>query len=149
MREIFGVPTGLSDHTEGIGVAVAAVALGACAVEKHVTLNRKNEGPDHRFSMEPAEFEQMVKAIRQAETAINCGVSFAVNPGREQQNKRFTRSVYVVKDIKKGDKLTRKNLRVIRPGGGLHPREFEAVLDLIANRSISRGTPMSWDLVKN
>lgn len=147
--ETFGIPTGLSDHTTGIGVSVAAAALGACAVEKHVTLNKKDKGPDHRFSMEPDEFSLMVKSIRQAEAAVNSGVSFAVNEGREQQNKiQFTRSVYVIKDLKKGDMLTRENIRVIRPGGGLHPREFEDVLGMKVNRLVSRGTPMNWNLIK-
>lgn len=145
----FGIPVGLSDHTEGIGVAIAAVAMGACIVEKHVTLNKKAVGPDHRFSMEPDEFRMMVQSIRQAEAAVNSGVSFDVNTGREEQNKiQFTRSVYVVKDLNKGDVLTRDNIRVIRPGGGLHPREFESVLGMRVNRLVTRGTPMSWDLVK-
>ena len=149
MSEIFGVPVGLSDHTEGIGVSVAAVALGACAIEKHVTLNKHDKGPDHRFSMEPDEFRLMVKSIREAEEAVSCGVSFEVTSGPAMENKaQFSRSVYVVKDIKEDDKLTRNNLRVIRPGNGLHPREFEYVLGMRVNRFVSRGTPMSWDLIK-
>ena len=149
IKEIFGIPVGLSDHTEGLGVAIASVVMGACIVEKHVTLNKKAIGPDHRFSMEPGEFSLMVKSIRQAEAAVNSGVSFNVNVGREEQNKnQFTRSVYVVKNLKKGDVLTRENIRVIRPGGGLHPREFEYVLGMKINSSVSRGTPMNWDLVK-
>lgn len=149
MSEMFGVPIGLSDHTEGIGVSVAAVALGACAIEKHVTLNKKDQGPDHRFSMEPDEFRLMVKSIREAEAAARGGVSFEVAAGPATENKaQFSRSVYIVKDIRKGDKLTRDNVRVIRPGDGLHPREFEYVLGMKVNRSVPRGTPMSWDLVK-
>lgn len=148
IQKMFGVPVGLSDHTLGIGVAVAGVALGACVVEKHVTLNKNDKGPDHRFSMEPAEWSLMVKSIRQAEAAVNAGMSFEISTGPALQNKRYTRSVYVVEDIKKGEKLNKKNLRVIRPGEGLHPREFEYILGMMVKRDVKRGTPMSWDLIK-
>lgn len=149
VQDLFRIPVGLSDHTEGIGVAVAAVSMGASVVEKHVTLNKRDTGPDHRFSMEPDEFRMMVQSIRQAEAAVSSGVSFNVNVGREEQNKiQFTRSIYVVKNLKKGDILTRENIRVIRPGGGLHPRDFESVLGMRVNRLVTRGTPMSWDLIK-
>ena len=148
MKEVFDVPTGVSDHSEGIGVAVAAVALGACMVEKHITIDKKSEGPDHRFSMEPDEFALMVRSIRQAEKAVK-GISFKPDFGREQENKlRFSRSLYIIKDIKSGEKLTIRNLRSIRPGDGLPPKYFEQLLGIRVTKDVLRGTPASWDLVK-
>ncbi len=148
ISQTYGIPTGVSDHSPGIGVAVAAAALGARAIEKHVTLNKRAPGPDHRFSMEPQEFQAMVTAIRQAEKAVK-EVSFIVSQGRETENKkRFDRSLYIVEDTKAGAKLLPSNLKAIRPSDGLHPRYFQILLGMKLTKSASKGTPFTWDLVK-
>lgn len=147
MRQKFGVPVGLSDHTLGHAVPVAAVSLGACLVEKHFTLSRTLPGPDSDFSMEPAEFRAMVDAVRTAELAlgsINYGPTQAEAPSLI-----FRRSVFVVEEVKRGERFSADNLRVIRPGHGLHPRELDSVLGRPARVDIARGTPLSWELIGN
>ncbi len=140
-----GVPVGLSDHTLGSTTAVAAAALGACVLEKHLILSRKSGGPDAKFSMEPAEFKAMVAAIRSAEAALGDG---KLGPApSETPSRAFRRSLFIVKDVKAGDRLTPENLRAIRPGNGLPPREYEAALGRRAKKDITRGTPLSWALV--
>jgi N-acetylneuraminate synthase len=145
MAERFRVPVGLSDHTLGIAVPVAAVALGACIVEKHFTLSRELPGPDSAFSLEPDEFRAMVEAVRTAERAVG-SVGYAVSPG-EDKSRTFRRSLFVVCDMKAGEAFTDANLRSIRPGHGLHPRHYEEVLGKVAACDIARGTPLQWDLV--
>lgn len=145
MAEVFGVPVGASDHTMGSAVAVAAVALGACIVEKHLTLSRKYPGPDSSFSMEPLEFKQMVRDIRAVEKALG-SVSYKLTES-QKKNIVFRRSLFVVQNVKKGEKFEEENVRSIRPGYGLHPRYFENVLGKVAAKDIERGTPLSWDLV--
>lgn len=141
----FNVPVGLSDHTRGIAVPVAAVALGACIVEKHLTLSRSLKGPDGEFSLEPAEFKAMVQAVRTAERAL--GESrFGVSKG-EAKGLPFRRSLYVVKDVKCGDRFTAENVRSIRPAYGLHTRHLAEVLGQCASCDIAAGTPLSWDLI--
>lgn len=140
-----GVPIGLSDHTLGATTAIAAAALGACVLEKHLILSRESGGPDAPFSMEPAEFKAMVAAIRSAEAALGDG---RLGPApSEAPSRAFRRSLFIVKDVKKGGKLTPANLRAIRPGNGLPPREYEAALGRRAKKDIKRGTPLSWSLV--
>jgi pseudaminic acid synthase len=146
LAEIFGVPVGLSDHTLGISVPVAAVALGACIVEKHFILSRSDGGPDMAFSVEPHEFKAMAQAIRIVEQALG-EVRFGGNPS-EEKSKIFRRSLFVVRDIKAGETFTEENVRTIRPGMGLHPRYLREVMGRRAGRDIARGTPLSWDLVK-
>ncbi|HSJ55056.1 MAG TPA: pseudaminic acid synthase [Anaerolineae bacterium] len=141
----FGLPVGLSDHTLGIAAPVAAVALGACIVEKHFTLSRSQPGPDSAFSLEPHEFRAMVEAIREAERALG-GVSYEVT-SREAASRVFRRSLFVVRDVKAGETLTAENVRSIRPGNGLHTRYLEEVLGRRARVDISRGTPLSWSLI--
>ena len=142
----FGVPVGLSDHTMGIAVPVAAVALGACIIEKHFTLSRNEPGPDSSFSLEPHEFKAMAEAARVAEKALG-GVRFAC--GAEEAGSRlFRRSLFVVRDMKRGELFTAENVRSIRPGHGLHTRYLPEVLGAQAVRDIGRGTPLSWDLVQ-
>jgi pseudaminic acid synthase len=141
----FGVPVGLSDHTLGIAVPVAAVALGACIVEKHFTLSRSVPGPDSAFSLEPQEFKVMVEAIRTAEKALG-RVSYEVSE-QEARSRVFRRSLFVVKDIKEGEMFTEENVRSIRPGHGLHPRHLKEVLGRRAARDIERGTPLDRDLI--
>lgn len=142
----FGVPAGLSDHTLGIAVPVAAVALGACIVEKHLTLSRSQPGPDSAFSLEPEEFKAMVDAVRVAEKALG-EVQFGCNP-KEASSHVFRRSLFVVRDVKCGEMFTSDNVRSIRPGHGLHTRHLPEVLGRHALRDVERGTPLSWDLVE-
>jgi pseudaminic acid synthase len=145
MAKHFGVPAGLSDHTTGIAVPVAAVTLGACIVEKHLTLSRSTPGPDSAFSLEPHEFKAMVDAVRTTEKALGI-VKFGVS-GREKVSQAFRRSLFVVKDVKQGGVFTAENVRSIRPGHGLHPRHLADVLGKRAASDAERGTPLSWDLV--
>lgn len=141
----FDCPVGLSDHTTGIVVPVAAVALGACIIEKHICLNRTDGGPDCAFSLEPHEFKAMVDAVRTAEKALG-SPQFAVGK-REAGSLKFRRSLFVVEDVKRGDVFTKQNVRSIRPANGLHPRHLDEVLGQCATRDIERGTPLSWNLV--
>ena len=143
----FQVPIGLSDHTLDITVPVAAVALGACIVEKHFTLSRADRGPDSGFSLEPDEFSAMVKAIRTTESALG-QVHFGASE-HEAHSRVFRRSLFVVKDIKRGDAFTQHNLRSIRPGHGLHPRHLDEVLGLQAKYDVPSGTPLQWAMVEN
>jgi pseudaminic acid synthase len=145
MAEAFGLPIGLSDHTLGITVPVAAVSLGACIIEKHFTLSRTDGGPDSAFSLEPQEFKQMVEAVRVAEKAIG-SVSYALDP-QEAPSRVFRRSLFVVEDMQPGDVFTTKNVRSVRPAYGLHTRYFEEVLGRKASQLIERGTPLSWSLI--
>lgn len=141
----FNVPVGLSDHTMGIAVPVAAASLGACIIEKHFTLARAAGGPDSAFSLEPAEFKAMVEAVRTAEKALG-QVQFGVSP-HESPSRVFRRSLFVVRDLKKGEKFTAENVRSIRPGNGMHTRHLPEVLGKTAAVDIARGTPLSWDLL--
>lgn len=145
MAEAFGVPVGLSDHTLGIAVPVAAAALGTCIVEKHLTLSRKIPGPDSAFSLEPHEFRLMVEAIRITEKAIG-DVQYKVSE-QEVASSVFRRSLFAVNDINKGEIYTIENLRSIRPGYGLHTRHLNHVLGKKASRNIKRGDPLSWDSI--
>jgi N-acetylneuraminate synthase len=145
LSEAFQVPVGLSDHTHGIAVPVAAVALGACIVEKHLTLSRDMPGPDSAFSLEPHEFRGMVEAVRSAEQAPG-GVRYDVTE-REQASRVFRRSLFVVQDIQAGEPFTPENVRSIRPGHGLHTRHIDEILGRVAARNIKRGTPLAWDMV--
>lgn len=142
----FGVPVGLSDHTLGIAVPVAAVALGACIIEKHFTLSRNVPSPDSAFSLEPDEFRAMVEAIRTAEKALG-EVNYEVSE-QEAKSRVFRRSLFVVKDMKAGEIFTEENMRSIRPGYGLPPKYLKDVLGRRAARDIQRGTPIRWDIVK-
>ena len=142
MQERFQVPVGLSDHTLGIAAPVAAVALGACVVEKHFTVSRSDRGPDSAFSLEPAEFKVMVDAIRVAEKAL--GKPALESRPEENKSRVFRRSLFVVKDIKAGERFTADNIRSIRPGYGLHTRYLQSILNQVAAIDITRGTPMKW-----
>jgi pseudaminic acid synthase len=141
----FKVPAGLSDHTKGIAVPVAAVALGACIIEKHLTLSRSLGGPDAEFSLEPSEFKEMAAAVRLTERALG-SVHFGATP-HEESSRRFRRSLFVVQDMKRGEVFSLCNVRSIRPAQGLHTRHLQQVLGKRAARTIERGTPLSWDLV--
>jgi pseudaminic acid synthase len=141
----FDVPVGLSDHSMDAAVPVAAVALGACIIEKHLTLSRAEPGPDSAFSLEPQEFKAMVDAVRIAEKALGT-VHFGVGE-KEAGSREFRRSLFVVKNVKCGEEFTSENVRSIRPGQGLHTRHLAEVLGRRASHDIERGTPLSWDLV--
>lgn len=145
MTTVFNLPTGLSDHTLGIAVPIAAVALGACIIEKHFTLSRSIAGPDSKFSLEPKEFKQMFDGIRNVEKALG-QTSYEITK-KEKESVVFRRSLFVVKDMKKGDKFTKKNVKSIRPGYGLHTRHFDDVLDRKASKDIKRGTPLNWEML--
>ena len=145
LAETFNVPVGISDHTLGIAVPVAAVAIGACIVEKHFTLSRHTPGPDSAFSLEPHEFKEMVEAIRTTEKALG-QVHYGVSQN-EARSRVLRRSLFVVADIKAGDVFTMSNIRSIRPGHGLHTRYFEEILGRSAVRDIQRGTPLTWEMV--
>lgn len=145
LSQSFSVPVGLSDHSIGITVPVAAVALGAALIEKHITLSRKMPGPDSAFSTEPAEFQQMVDAIRTAEAARG-SIRYDVTE-TEKASRMFRRSLFIVKDIKKGEIFTRENVRSIRPGYGLAPGYIGYILNKRAACSIEKGTPLSWEHV--
>lgn len=142
----FDVPAGLSDHTMGVAVPVAAVALGACIIEKHITLSRSEPGPDSAFSLEPHEFKAMVNAVRVAEKALG-EIHFGFAE-KEASSRVFRRSLFVVKDVKRGDTFTPENVRSIRPGHGLHSRHLPEVLGKHAACDIERGTPLAWELVQ-
>jgi sialic acid synthase SpsE len=141
----FGVPVGLSDHTTGHAVAVAAVALGACVIEKHLILSRKLGGPDAPFSAEPRELADLVAAVRVAEKALG-EARFGPAP-REVASRAFRRSLFVVQDVRRGERFTPENVRCIRPGDVLHPRHLDEVLGRAAKKDIARGTPLAWALV--
>ncbi len=142
LADKFQAPIGLSDHTLGIAVPVAAVALGAGLVEKHFTLSRSMPGPDSAFSLEPQEFKAMVEAIRVAEEALG-SVHYGVSE-REAKSQVFRRSLFVVEDVQAGQLFTSQNVRSIRPGNGLPPKYLKAVLGQRAARDIPRGTPLDW-----
>jgi N-acetylneuraminate synthase len=141
----FGVPVGLSDHTMGIAAPVVAVALGACIIEKHLTLARADGGPDGAFSLEPQEFKSMMDAVRVAEKALG---EARIGPGEhESGSKVFRRSLFVVEDVKRGEKFTSKNVRSIRPAHGLHTRYLAEVLGRCAACDVERGSPLEWAMI--
>ncbi|HEX2558460.1 pseudaminic acid synthase [Phenylobacterium sp.] len=145
MAEWLGVPIGLSDHTPGTAASVAAVATGACAIEKHFTLARADGGPDAAFSLEPDEFSALVRDCKDAWRAL--GQAHYDVLGSERGSLLFRRSLYVTCDVRAGEPLTRANIRSIRPGNGLPPADLEAVLGRPAARDLARGEPLAWDMV--
>ena len=145
MRKRYGCEIGISDHTMGIGVSVAAVALGATVIEKHFTLDRADGGVDSTFSMEPAELAQLVTETQRAWQSL--GVIQDGPTEKEKLSLVFRRSLYVVEDIKAGETLTSSNVRAIRPGNGLSPKFYDQVLGKKAKKDITRGTPLAHDLI--
>lgn len=145
MAEGLGVVVGLSDHTMGISVPVAAVALGACIIEKHFTLSREFPTPDSAFSLEPREFKAMAESVRTVEKALG-RVQYGVEK-KEAASVVFKRSLFVVCDVLAGETFTENNIRCIRPGYGLHPRHLDEILGRKASRNIARGTPLEWALL--
>lgn len=145
LRELFGCEVGLSDHTMGVGVSVASVALGATVIEKHFTLNRADGGVDSSFSMEPAEMTQLVVEAERAWQALG-QVSYGITEA-EKPSLVFRRSIYIAQDMKKGDVLTPHNLRCVRPGMGLPPKFYDTLLGRSVNQDVKKGTAMSWHLL--
>jgi len=145
LADAFDLPAGLSDHTLGTTVPIAAVALGACIIEKHLTLSRSIAGPDSAFSLEPHEFKAMVEAVRITEKALG-RVRYGASDN-EKQSLIFRRSLFVVEGMQAGEMFTAQNVRSIRPGHGLHTRYLEVVLGKKAKINIDRGTPLSWDII--
>jgi len=151
MKDLFGTPVGISDHTLGVGVSIASIALGAALIEKHFTISRTEGGVDSPFSMEPDEMRLLVEEAAKAFRAIGSVVYKSVvykSAGAEETSARFKRSVYVVDNVKKGDSFTENNLRIIRPGFGLAPKYLPVLLNKRASCDIKRGTAMSWDFIE-
>ena len=145
MRELFGCQVGLSDHTMGVGVAVASVALGATIIEKHFTLRRADGGVDSAFSLEPEELASLVVETERAWQAIG---SIAYGPSEQEKGSmKFRRSLYVVENMRAGDTFTETNLRAIRPGFGLAPKNLEVFLGKTVTRDVAKGTPLTWNLL--
>jgi len=145
LAERFDVISGLSDHTMGITVPVAATILGAKVIEKHFILDRSIGGPDASFSSDEIEFTTMVKAVREAEVAIG-KVDYTITD-KMMQSREYCRSLYIVKDIKAGEIFNESNIRSIRPGYGIHPKYLKEIIGKRANKRIEMGTPLSWDLI--
>lgn len=145
LRELFGCETGLSDHTMGVGVSVAAVALGASVLEKHFTLSRAEGGVDSAFSLEPQEMAQLVVETERAWQSLG-RVSYGATAA-EEKSRVFRRSIYASEDIAAGELLSPSNVRIIRPGLGLPPKYFEHVIGKRAKQAIKRGTPISWEFI--
>lgn len=147
MRDLFGCEIGLSDHTMGIGVSVASVALGATVIEKHFTLRRADGGVDSTFSMEPEEMKQLVIETERAWQAMG---EIQYGPlEAEKKSLQFRRSLYVVADIEAGDRISAENVRAIRPGYGLPPKYLEKLIGIPVPRAVKRGTALTWDVLKN
>ena len=145
LAEVFNMVVGLSDHTLGNSVPIASVALGAKIVEKHFILDRKMGGPDAEFSLEPQEFKNMVESIREVEKALG-KLSYEITE-KMKINRDFSRSLFAVENIKKGEVLTDKNIKSIRPGFGLHPVCLNDIMGKMARLDISKGIPLSWNLI--
>lgn len=145
MKQLYSCLVGLSDHTPGVGVAVASVALGACVIEKHFVLDRSEGGIDAEFSMEPDEFELLIHECQRAKDAL--GQVFYGSTDKEIASRKFRRSLYIAEEIKAGETFTAKNLRSIRPGLGLAPKYLKIFLGREAKQDIAKGTPLSWELL--
>lgn len=145
LRQLFGCEVGLSDHTLGLGVGVAAVTLGATVIEKHFTLDRADGGVDSTFSMEPAEFRMLVDETERAWRALG-GVQYGPTAA-ERKSLRFRRSLYIAADVAAGEVLTPENLRVVRPGFGLAPKYYDQLIGRRVNRDLTMGSAMQWDFV--
>lgn len=146
LRDMFQTVVGLSDHTIGSLVPLAATARGASIIEKHFILNRNLGGPDAAFSMEPHEFSAMVQAVQDVQKALG-SKDYVVTPEAER-SRHFARSLFVVTDIAAGESLTQANVRSIRPADGLHPRHYDEVLGMRAREPITKGTPLSWEMIE-
>ena len=147
LAETFGVVSGFSDHTLGATAPVVAVTLGAKVIEKHFILDKSIGGADADFSLDKEEFAQMIKAVRDTEKLLG-KVDYTMTD-KKKKSRQFSRSLYVSKDIKKGDLFTDENIRSVRPGYGLKPKHYDAVLGKRANRKFEKGTALSWDMISS
>ena len=145
MTELFKCQVGLSDHTLGMGTAIASIALGATIIEKHVTMARDNGAVDSEFSLEPHEFGMMVKEIKTAWESLG-SIHYGTTDD-DRNNLKYRRSIYIAEDVKKGEVLNQKNLRCVRPGLGLPPKHYETLIGKKVNRDLEKGTAMSWDFL--
>jgi N-acetylneuraminate synthase len=145
LRDLFGCHVGLSDHTMGIGVSVASVALGARVIEKHFTLRRADGGVDSTFSMEPEEMAAIVTESGRAHEALGT-ITYGPTE-KEKKSLQFRRSLFVAHDMKAGETFTKENLRVVRPGSGLPPKFYETILGKTVKHDLKKGTPVSWDVL--
>lgn len=145
MKKLFNCQVGLSDHTMGIGVSVASVALGATVIEKHLTLSRAEGGVDAAFSLEPKEFQALANEVKRAWQAIGDVVYGPTDD--EVKSLQFRRSLYITEDMKAGDSFTEKNLKAIRPGHGLPPKYLHTIIGKQIKKDVNKGTPLSWDLI--
>ena len=145
LKSLFNCEVGLSDHTMGIGVPIAATVLGATVIEKHFCIDRSEGGVDSAFSLEPDELKSLVIETERAWQSLG-NIQYGIQP-TEIKSLMFKRSIYIVKDIQKGEKFNYENLRIIRPGDGLHPRYFEQLIGNTARVSLAKGTPLSWDKI--
>ncbi len=146
IKSRFGVKVGLSDHTIGIEAPVVATTLGATVIEKHFILDKSIGGPDAHFSLDEKEFSEMVKSIRIAEQMLG-KVDYEMTE-KKQKSREFSRSLFVIKDVKSGEKITNENIRSIRPGFGIHPKFLSEIIGKEFTKDIEKGTPMSFDLIK-
>lgn len=145
LKETFNVEVGLSDHTLGVTVPITSVALGAKVIEKHFILDKSIGGPDASFSLDKQEFTQLVDSVRDAEKALG-KVDYELTD-KKLKSREFSRSLFVVKDLKAGDIFTEDNVRSIRPGYGLKPQHIKSVIGEKARQDIAKGTPVSWDII--
>lgn len=142
LRDTFNVNVGLSDHTFGSTVPIVAVTLGARVIEKHFVLDRNTGGVDAMFSMEPKEFSEMVKSVRQAEMSLGC-----IKYDLPERNKMRRRSLFVSKNVKKDEKINSENIKSVRPGAGLHPKHYNNVLGKLFKHDVAKGTPLTWEML--
>ena len=147
LRQAFAVPTGLSDHSLGIHVAVAAAALGACVIEKHFTLNRSLPGPDHPFAVEPGELKEMVRQIREVESALGDGLKLGPAPEEQEMHEKARRSLVASRAIPKGTLIDRSMVTIKRPGFGIRPKFLDLVIGRVAKVDIEEDTVLTWDMV--
>lgn len=147
LAQTFNVISGLSDHTLGIEVPIAATALGAKIIEKHFIIDKSIGGPDVDFSLNVKEFRELVDSVRNTEKALG-KVKYALSD-KIKENRKFSRSLFIVEDVKKGEKFTTENVKSIRPGFGMEPKHLNNVIDKVANQDIKKGTPLSWELLNN
>lgn len=145
MREKYGTKVGLSDHSMGSLASVVAVAMGACVIEKHMCLSREIENPDSSFSMEPEEFATLVNDVTNAKKTMGVA-NYKLSEG-EERSKLFRKSIFIAEDVEAGTVLDEKNLRVVRPSNGLHPRYYNQLLGQKVTRDIKKGTPFDWSMV--
>ncbi len=146
MADTFGTIVGLSDHTLGSSAAIASVALGAKVIEKHFILDRSLGGPDAAFSMEPEEFKEMVKSVRDVEKALG-KVSYELSE-KVEKSRVFARSLFIVKDMKERECITEENVKSIRPGYGMHPKYLKEIIGKKIRKDVKKGTPVNWELIE-